>query len=508
MYELSQRITRKHILLAVLGLIILILLIVFFRGSFLFISYPQDKSAVAYYKNSHQEDWQTFPLSPQSWKLIYLPTDEYDIQITQGNKELRYQRQITPFSFTAITLDDFPSPKKATSLGFSAGDCAYDSGSLVAFYFCDKNTNNQRYVSTTSNGTTFSDSQQVQAATAYQKGIIKLTGESGKTLFAYQPLIAGDGSKEALVDTYFDRLSSQQVITDTTNDQNSRLALLKDNKVMLFSDIRSDYKTINLKKYISTKDQEDYTTTLYVEGNKLFVYYGITFERGTDFGELGELSHKPTGKQVLLEFDFDNQKLLRTTELPSDLYVEKFRFSKSGEDLVFGVQNNEEGIFKVNSSSIKKIIPVSDVTDFCATNEGIYYANSDSPDSLYLYQFKENRAYLVYKNPSDALAGVSCLFGKVYISSSSNAIEDTDYRWLVLENSPETHTNRPESIFPLFDDDMEIAISYPFRNTIMVRLHKAQPCEVSSQEREKVIHYISNQGVDLVGYNFIVTRDC
>ncbi len=122
-------------------------------------------------------------------------------------------------------------------------------------------------------------------------------------------------------------------------------------------------------------------------------------------------------------------------------------------DLLIMPTDQSEGYLKVSDDRISKLkLPHSNIKDFCATNNKVFYSTTDNA-SIFEYSPAENASFLVFSGPPESsIESINCAFGQLTFTftypTDGVVDENTHYRLL-----PQAHIgSRAEGLLPLYLD--------------------------------------------------------
>lgn len=515
--DLLSVIKTKYIVWTGLAVVMMIVLLAAFSGGFVLIK--SDHEAVTGFSQRidvSDADKAPLTINKGSWKLVFLGLGDYHIEFSSGNKKTLYQPTIGIFSFQTTSIN-LKKQQQSKSYGFQNADCLVKNqqSELLIFYGCNKSIDNQRTITTTSNGYDFNDYPSSFSVAPYLGGLLQVDdfsdieaefGVISASQYGDSGSVTTDANKK--FEASFD---NPRLITDQQDVKNSRFVYYnrQQKKMYLFSNLQATPAEVDLSKL--TKQKEGFLFNFYLEGNSLYVSSSLDTERGLGFGDEEAVKPEATKGQEFLVFDFDSPGSPVHLPLSSGLILEHFVSYKGG--LIFSgytVDKAKPGLYIIEKNKKEARLLFNNQTlDLCVNKDKLYYLSGDY--AVYEYLPQKSTSYLVYESQNHNPVNLNCANGIISFPAQTKEGGESDYSWASLgQGSLDANKTRVEDLFPILEDSSyRISYAYIFGDKVYIILNGNGVCGVVDDETKTVTtNHLKDLGLDISSFTLDIRYDC
>ncbi len=515
--DLLSTIKTKYILWAGLGMVGLIVLLTGLGGGFVLIR--SDREAVTGFSQRtdiSDADRSPLTINKGSWKLVFLGLGDYHIEFSSGNKKTLYQPTVGVFSFQTISVD-LKNQLQSKSYGFQNADCLAKKpqSETLVFYSCNKSIDNQRTITTTSDGYDFNDYPSGNTVAPYLGGLLQVDDFSDAeaefgviSASSYENNGGVSTDKNGQFEATFD---NPRLITDQQSSNNSRFAYYDPQKknMYLFDSLHDTPTEINLAKL--TEQKEGFVFNFYLESKNLYVSSSLDFERGLGFGDEEPLNKDASKGQEFLIFNFDAPTKPSRISLSSDLILEYFTVYKDSVTLsAYTADKDKPGLYNIQKNKKNaQLLFNNQVLDMCVNNGSFYYLSKDY--AVYKYLPSKEISYLVYESQNHNPVNLNCVNGIISFPAQTKEGGESDYTWTSLEpGSLGANKTRVEDLFPILDDSSyRISYAYVFGEKVYVILNGNGVCgNIDDETKTVTTNHLKDLGLDVNSFTLDIRYDC
>lgn len=523
----SPTLNKKHIVLIILGLTFLMVTVFFFTHSIVIIKGTGDDKKSVYIHQGSEGQQKVFNVTKNS-KTMILPKGTYTIEVSSGDKQSLYQRRFGSFSISTVSVN-VVSQKKSLSLGTSSFRCAStpDQGQSIIFYPCNPSyaealdikrngalTNIRQSLDPHETPGIHADDERSDSAGSiikpYHGGYLEALSLSN-ALFMRERTSTGDVISSEISEVK----NFQSIISDThfatVNDKNNTtFAILDQEKYILwiFKNAQDTNPTrIDLTKEKPTKDGV-LVEQLFLSGD--FAYVTLTRDSSTleTHDSEGEVDEKledevetANAEQKIIKVDIKKGTVSKVIKLPDDFLVRQISASSSGNILLTPHFSSEIQRITVLRNGTLENIPFlsNDIRNICwEDGENFYYSTGDG-NKLYKYSLKDNGSFLIYENPVATIASLSCAFGNLSftLTSEKDGIIE-GYNHFALDNKNRSGNNL-ESVLPLYIDiatDTVVKVSQNKDSVLVSLLYSPGTLPSKDQIQTMILVKLEEQGIE------------